>query len=172
MTGLSVPDNVERDTANATGAPPALVFRPVRGYVAKISLGCLIAFAGLAWMMAQGALVSWVLVVSVAALALACLAAPLAVARLQLVLHPAGIAWRTPLGVTTVPWSGAVIRLVAPPRHVEISGARCTVRRWWTAGETVGGRTIRLSGDWFGLTTEGLAAAIARYREQLSQAPR
>lgn len=154
---------------SSDGPPTPVVIRVATGYLVKISLGCLIALAGFGWMIYQGAVTTWLIAVSVCGFGLVSMAAPFAVASLRLELTPAGIFLRSPAGTTFAPWGRALIRLIPAPRHIEISAPDCEVRRWWQSGTRRADGLLRIKGDWFGMTTEGLATLIVRYRERATE---
>ncbi len=107
------------------------MIRVARGYLMKIALGCVIALAGLVWLVLREAVVSWLIAVSLAAFGLALLAAPLLVARLRVTLTAQGLAVRSMLGETFARWEEADLRLIAAPRYLQITADPCRRSRWF-----------------------------------------
>lgn len=160
------------EPASPSGVPAEMTIPVSRGYLGRIALGCLIAVAGLVWLVVREAIVSWLLAVSVASFLAVLIVLPFLVARSRIRLRPDGLALRSPLGETSMAWPEAEIALVPALRHLRITAARCQRRRgWWSRGAPAANRVIWLKGDWFGMSSEELARRITEYRDRATARP-
>lgn len=137
-------------------------------YLLKLTVCCLVGLILCLWIIGQGAIPSGLIAVSVPALALACVAAPIALARMQVRLTPGGMRLRLPLGRVVIRWPDVTVRLDDQPNYVTISAPRCE-RRGWSRSLRATGGAIRLKASWFGMSAETLHDMIATYQARVSR---